>query len=67
MPVITLKYNIAEEGLETLDGCASNQLISELKDATKQAFNKIEVSFEYDENFGTLNLIAVNNRMLEGY
>lgn len=64
--IIDIEYKINEEGLKILDGCAASAFIKEHKDMLRAAFDTVKVSFEYDENFNTLNIVGINNHNLCG-
>ena len=61
---VDLKYKLDEAGIKIMAGCATNHIISEVKDAVSEAFREIVVTIDHCEDTGIVKLIAVNNRSI---
>lgn len=65
MAQLVIKYKASDDSLPLIDSCASKTIIEEQCSAIRTAFEEIEVTFEYDDDWGFLVPIALNGRRIE--
>lgn len=57
-----LRYKLEESGIEVMEGCSTNHLIQEIKQAVSEAFREITVTIDHSPEWGICRIIAVNGR-----